>query len=285
MNFQNFRVPLLLSISLVAALSLPNTSFAKEKTATVSYDPYQKTKVISGQVHSHNALFDLDKWDYWLNASIVNGIAKNPMLLFSSYTPEWYFFERAADIDGIEFQVIKGNRDLEYIGGVHEVIGVELSPKYLADHRATGMNIKIIGSRGAKVLVIPAEVVSTFEVTYKNEVEKVGGFREDLVAAQSAIAPTLGQNVQAASSAADYAAAHGGYGISFVSIPQGIYLTAVAPNSRADRGHLKPGQLITGINNKSIAGMAQAEVIALLKDATGQITLSVAGIGDIVVAP
>ncbi len=285
MNFQNFSVILKPCLSLLVALSVPSASFAKEKTATVKYDPYQKTTVISGQIHSHNALFDEDKWDYWFSASIVNGVAKNPMLMFSSYTPEWYFFEHAADIDGIEFPVIKGNRDLEYTGGVHEVIGVEFTPKYLADHKATGMNIKIIGSRGAKVLVIPAEVINAFEGTYNAEVEKVGGFREDLVAAQSAIAPTPAQNAQAASSAAAYAAARGGYGITFVSIPQGIYLTAVAPNSRAERGQLKAGQLITAINTKSIAGMAQADVIALLKNTTSQTIFSIAGIGDVTVAP
>lgn len=131
---------------LLSALCMPMQVLAKEKPAKVSYDPYTKTTLISGQAHSHNALLDLDKWDYWLSASITDGIAKNPVLMFSTSTPEWYFFDRAADVDGNELPVIKGGHDVQ-LGGVAENFGIEMTPKYLADHRTTGFNLKVMGIR------------------------------------------------------------------------------------------------------------------------------------------
>lgn len=257
---------------------------AKEKTAKVSYDPYTRTTLINGQTHTHNALLDLDKWSYWLSASITDGIAKNPVLLFWTTTPEWYFFDRAADVDGNELEVIKGNRDVQ-LGSVSESFGVALTPKYLADHRTTGLNLKIMGSRGARVVVVPPEVITTFEATYLSEVEKVGGFRNDLVAAQSAASPTAEDFAQSNMVGAQTMAARGGFGISFGMLPQGMILAAVAPGSRAERGKLKVGQLVTAINGKSVAGMQQADVLAILKGSNGLTTFTVAGLGDLQVAP
>lgn len=263
---------------------LPTHALAKEKPAKVSYDPYTKTTSINGQAHSHNALLDLDKWDYWLSASITDGIAKNPVLMFSTFTPEWYFFDRAADVDGNELPVIRGGRDVQ-LGGVSETIGIVMTPKYLTDHRTTGFNLKIMGSRGARVVVVSPEVITTFEAAYLSEVEKVGGFRNDLVAAQTATAPTAQQVAQANMAGAETMAARGGFGISYAVIPQGIILMAVAPNSRADKGKLKPGQLVTALNGRNIAGLSQSEVQGLLTASAGVTTFTVAGLGDLTVAP
>jgi hypothetical protein len=273
---------------LLASLAIiPIPALAKEKPASVTYDPYTKNETITGQVHNHNALLDLDKWDYWLSASVTSGIPMNPVLMFSTDTPSWYFFDHAFDSDGNELPVIKGARGLSstLAGDVHEVFGVQLTPKYLADHRTAGFNFKIMGSGGARVVIVPPEALATFETTYLAEVEKVGGFRNDLAAAQTAVAPTPGQIVQAAMTGAAAMSAKGGLGVSFAMLPQGCMLIVVAPGSRAERGKLKPGQLVTAINGKSIAGMTQADVLAILKGSSGVTTFAVAGLGDLAVGP
>ncbi len=275
---------LVVSGLLFSVCSFPMHVLAKEKPAKVSYDPYTKTTSINGQPHSHNTFFDLDKWDYWLSASITNGIAKNPVLMFSTFTPEWYFFDRAADVDGNELPVIKGNRDVQS-GSVTETFGIVLTPKYLADHRMIGFNFKIMGSRGARVVVVPSEVITTFEATYLLEVEKVGGFRNDLVATQSAITPTPQQIAQANMAGAETMAARGGFGISYAMIAQGMVLMAVAQGGRADQGKLKPGQLVTALNGKSVVGLKQSNVQEILKASTGATIFTVAGLGDLTVVP
>ncbi|MFM7009525.1 MAG: PDZ domain-containing protein, partial [Betaproteobacteria bacterium] len=239
---------------------------------------------INGRPHSHNALLDLDKWTYWLSAAIVQGIPRNPVLMFSTTTPDWYFFDRAADVQGNDLPVIKGGRSVQ-MGSVQETFGIQLTPKYLADHRTTGFNLKIIGDRGSRIVEVPAEVVAAFEETYLAEVEKAGGFREDLAAAQAIVTPTPQQMGQVAAAGAAEMAAKGGFGISFAMIPQGLVLLAVAPGSRAERAKLKSGQLVLVINGKSTAGMSQLEATDLLRASVGATTFTVAGIGDLIIAP
>ena len=269
---------------LMRRLELIDFRGGEEKAPAVDYDPYTKTINITGRSRLHNALLDPNKWAYWLSATITNGVAQNPMLMFSTNTPEWYFFDRAADIDGNELPVIQGNRDVQ-LHGVHELFGIEMTPKYLADHRATGFNLKIMGSRGTIVVIVPAEAISTFETTWLAEVNKAGGFREDLAATRAAVAPTPDQIAHAAFNAAESTASKGGFGIAFATIPQGIILAVVAPGSRAERGKLKPGQLVTAINGRNIAGMTQADVQATLKASVGTTIFTVAGLGNLGVEP
>lgn len=268
----------------LSAGGLPISAQAKEKPATVSYDPYTKTTTIEGRSHWHNALFDLDKWTYWLSAAIVDGIPRNPVLMFDTSTPGWYFFDRAADLAGNELPVIRGGHGIQ-VRSVQETFGIQLTPKYLADHRDTGFNFKIMGDGGSRVIVVPAEVVAVFEETYLAEVAKAGGFRDDLVAAQAIVAPTSQQMRQVAVAGAAEMAARGGFGISFAMVPQGLMLIAVAPGSRSERGKLKPGQLVTAINGRSTMGMTQLEATALLKGAVGATIFSVAGMGDLSITP
>ncbi len=269
---------------LLGVCAVPTLAMAKEKPATVTYDPYTKTTTIAGRPHWHNALLDIDKWAYWLSAAISDGVPKNPVLMLSTSTPDWYFFDRAADVAGNEFPFIQGGRDVQ-LGSVEETFGIQLTPKYLAEHRATGFNFKIMGSRGARVVEVPAEVVSTFEDTYLAEVAKVGGFREDLAAAEAIIRPKPGQIGQAAAAGAANMAARGGFGISFVMLPQGLMVMAVAPGRRAARRKLRAGQVVTAINGHPTAGMTQMEASALLKSSVDETTFSVAGLGDLVVLP
>jgi hypothetical protein len=257
---------------------------AKEKPPTVSYDPYKKITTIAGHSHLHNALLDLDKWEYWLEAVITQEGPKDPILFFSTNTDGWYFFDHAADIDGNDLPVIQGDRNVE-LGGVHELFGIRLTPKYLADHRTTGFNLKIMGSKGERVVVVPAEVVSTFETAYLLEVQKAGGFRGDLSPSEAVTAPMTGPTVGAPSEGAEAAAKKGGLGITFAVIPQGFALIVVAPGSRAERAKLTGGQIVTAVNGKSVAGMTQTDAIAVLKGSTGATTFTVVGRGDVVIAP
>jgi PDZ domain len=269
---------------LVSIAGSPTSVLAKEKPPSVKYDPYTKTTTINGRLHSHNALLDLDKWMYWLSAAIVQGIPKNPVLMFYTTTPDWYFFDRAADVQGNELSVIRGGNSVQ-LGGVQESFGIQMTPKYLADHRTTGFDFKIMGSGGSRVVQVPAEVVAVFEETYLKEVAKAGGFREDLAATQALVAPTPKQIDQVAAAGASEMAAKGGFGISFAMIPQGLILIAVAPDSRAEKAKLRPGQLVTAINGRSTISMTQVDATSLLKSVEGATIFSVAGLGDLIIAP
>jgi hypothetical protein len=56
----------------------------------------------------------------------------------------------------------------------------------------------------------------------------------------------------------------GGYGFSWVETPYGIYILAVAPNSRAEAAGLKRGQQVLEVNGKSTFGMSRSEFRALI---------------------
>ena len=147
-------------VASLIALSAPLA--AKEKPPTISFDPYRKTGTITGESHWHNALLDLDKSQWFFQLAIVDGVPHNPVLMYSTDTTEWFFFNHAADVDGHEFKVIEGPRDVYAGNSVHELVGIEMTAEYVRQHRLTGMNIKVMGQRGDKVLQIPAEAVSTF---------------------------------------------------------------------------------------------------------------------------
>lgn len=145
------------------ALTIASPCYAKDKAPSMSFDPYRKTGMLTGQSHWHNALLDLDKWQWYFQMAIVNGEARNPVLVFSADVEDWHFFNKAADIDGQELHVIQGDRSLLGLGsGVSETVAVEVTPDYIRRHRSTGMNIKIMGSRGDKVVIIPADAVEAF---------------------------------------------------------------------------------------------------------------------------
>ena len=142
-------------------IALASPVAAKEKAPTLTYDANRKTATIIGADHFGKGLLDRSTWRFAL--AIVDGQVRNPVLIYSSWTDDWYFFDHAADSDGNTLKVFVGPRDVDVPGlGVHETSTVELTADYVRTHRLTGMDIKFMGERGDKVVRIPSEAVTAF---------------------------------------------------------------------------------------------------------------------------
>jgi len=71
------------------------------------------------------------------------------------YSRNWGFYEYAIDKEDNSFdlrlmgkKVISGNL-------FKEIVGIELTRKYLEDHANTGMTFKIYGKKGDKIISVP----------------------------------------------------------------------------------------------------------------------------------
>ena len=142
-------------------LALSTSAFA-EKAPTYSYDQYKKMLTITGDMHWHNALLDLNKWNWCFAIAVVDGETHNPVIAVDEESPNWRFFDHAADSDGNQLNVLPGSRSVLTADTVAESFGIELTPDYVRTHRTTGMNIKIWGSGGEMILQIPPAAVTTF---------------------------------------------------------------------------------------------------------------------------
>src|SRR5438309_898740 len=172
---------------LLIALVVGSPAFAKEKPPRIGYDPYTKTETIVGDDHSHMSILDEGFSGYQFSAAAVNGAMHNPVLLYFIDASDWYFINSAADIDGNPLPVIQGGRDVDVSASIHENFGVEMTPEYLRSHRSTGMNIKLMGSRGEKIIKVSPEAVSTFDDIYERELAKFGGVSRTDAKAESAV--------------------------------------------------------------------------------------------------
>ena len=237
---------------------------------------------------------------YHFEAAAVDGSMHNPVLMYSIDASDWYFVDRAADIDGNQLRVIQGGRDVDADASIHESFGVEMTPEYLRSHRSTGMNIKLIGSRGEKIIKVSPGAVSTFDDVYELELAKSGGVSragskaQATVTVPSAVDPKLMQafGQQAMSSidpqtvqtlqaklAAQYKL--GDVGILAPVSPGGLFIMAVVPSSPASVAGLKPGQFIEGVNGISLMGLPQNAATAILKGLPKNFSFKVTGVGDV----
>lgn len=288
--------------ALLIAVLFASPALAKEKSPTIRYDPYTKTETIVGDDHSHMSILDEGFSGYQFSAAAVNGAMHNPVLLYSIDASDWYFINSAADIDGNRLNVIQGGRDVDVSASIHENFGVEMTPEYLRSHRSTGMNIKLIGSRGEKIIKVSPEAVSTFDDVYERELAKFGGVSQPGPKAEAAAAvptsvdpkmlQTYGQ--QAMNSidpqmmrtlqvklAAEYKA--GDIGILAPVSAAGLFILAVAPSSPAAVAGLKPGEFIESANGISFMGLPQNAATAILKGLPKTFSFKVTGVGDVVI--
>jgi len=287
---------------LLIALVVASPAFAKEKSPTISYDPYTKTETIVGDDHSHMSILDEGFSGYQFSAAAVNGAMHNPVLMYFIDASDWYFINSAADIDGNQLAVIQGGRDVDVSASIHENFGVEMTPEYLRSHRSTGMNIKLMGSRGEKIIKVPPEAVSTFDDVYERELAKFGGVSRTGPKAEAAVTvpPTVDPKLlqafgqQAMSSvdpkmvqtlqaklAAEYKV--GDIGILAPVSPAGLFIVAVAPSSPASVAGLKPGEFIESVNGISLIGLPQNAATAILKGLPKTFSFKVTGVGDVLI--
>jgi hypothetical protein len=282
---------------LLLALVIASPAFAKEKSPTISYDPYTKTETIVSDDHSHMSILDEGFSGYQFSAAAVDGVMHNPVLLYFIDASDWYFINSAADIDGNRLPVIQGGRDVDVSASIHENFGVEMTPEYLRSHRSTGMNIKLMGSRGEKIIKVSPEAVSTFDEVYERELGKFGGVSEtgpkaeaaatdpkSLQAfgqqAMSSIDPNMLRTLQA-KLATEYKV--GDIGILAPVSAAGLFILAVAPSSPASVAGLKPGEFIESVNGISLIGLPQNAATAILKGLPKTFSFKIAGVGDVLI--
>jgi S1-C subfamily serine protease len=255
------QAPVILA-GLAYCLAIPTAAAAKDDRApTVHYDPYTKTTNISGWQHDHNALLDLNKTSWWLDAAVVDGVPHNPGLIFEADMPNWAFLDAAADINGSPLRVVVLNRNLSNMlsGDVNEQVLVELPVEYARAARQTGLNIKLMGKNNSFVVQMTPQAVSVFMDTYEAQVAKVG------TNSQPAPASNLGAPK---------------IGIDFVSLPMGSLIVHVQPGSLAEKAGLKPGETVEAVNGTSIRGMASVDVIKLIAGSAA-VNLRIVGTGDV----
>lgn len=287
---------------LLIALLAASPAFAKEKSPTISYDPYTKTETIVGDNHSHMSILDEGFSGYQFSAAAVNGVMHDPVLLYFIDASDWYFINSAADIDGNPLSVIQGGRDVDVSASIHENFGVEMTPEYLRSHRSTGMNIKLMGSRGEKIIKVSPDAVSTFDEVYERELAKFGsvsgaGPKAEAAAtlpptadpkslqafgqqAMGSIDPNMVRTLQA-KLAAEYKV--GDIGILAPVSAAGLFILAVAPSSPASVAGLKPGEFIESVNGISLIGLPQNAATAILKGLPKTFSLKVTGVGDVLI--
>lgn len=287
---------------LLIALLVASPAYAKEKSPTISYDPYTKTETIIGDDHSHMSILDEGFSGYQFSAAAVNGAMHNPVLLYFIDASDWYFIDRAADIDGNRLPIIQGGRDVDVSASIHENFGVEMTPEYLRSHRSAGMNIKLIGSRGEKIIKVSPEAVSTFDDVYERELAKLGGVSPASPEAHAAVPvpPTVdpksrqafGQQAMSsidpqmvrtlqAKLAVEYQV--GDIGILAPVSAAGLFVLAVAPSSPAAVAGLKPGEFIESANGISFMGLPQNAATAILNGLPKTFTFKVTGVGDVLI--
>ena len=141
-----------------------------DKPPAIEIDQYTKTETLTGDGHTHNALFDPIKTTWWFSGTITRGVPMNPTLIFYVDMPEWAFFDSAFDSDGTKIEVHQIRRSLSILeGDITEVVAAELPVEYVKAHMLSGLNLKFVGSQGSYIVVVPPEPMRAFFTVYGKE--------------------------------------------------------------------------------------------------------------------
>jgi hypothetical protein len=71
------------------------------------------------------------------------------------------------------------------------------------------------------------------------------------------------------------------FGFDFSSVPDGMYVRAVAAGSAAAAAHLVPGMVITHLNGVPLAGLDNAAASKIFSAFKGEATFKIVGVGDV----
>jgi hypothetical protein len=157
------RILLFLAFLLSAcATTIPADSKGVASQVSVQYDPYTKSSTVVGALVQMPTFPDI--LSYRLRGVVVDGGKDGSTQLYVTYWSQsgWRFFNAANDIDGRQLQVTRIAQDIESGGAVQETVGVETSVEYLRNHRATGLDIKVSGQKGAVVVKVPPQYIDGF---------------------------------------------------------------------------------------------------------------------------
>lgn len=178
--------PLLTSLAFLVAASCalpdmgptPLTNAATVQTWTKqTNDPYTKTVSFTGPTQSlpPAAQDDWHAGQWHLEASMHDGVLNDVVELsiyyYRSENWGWAMLDRAYDIESnplsvgvIVRRVEQGSPDVDGVNvpDLAEFVTVALPRAYLESHRASGINLKVMGNGGAAIVVVPAAYIDGF---------------------------------------------------------------------------------------------------------------------------
>jgi len=131
---------------------------------TVKRDEYRKvTTVTSPVVFRHEPARSTK---YWLEAARHDGSpeASFQILLntWRGHSLGWAFWSQAFDASGEQLPVLKHGSEVGNGGMTYELVGVVCKRSFLDARTATGLNIRIDGTRASQVIELPANYVVGF---------------------------------------------------------------------------------------------------------------------------
>ena len=206
---------------------------AVSSATQASFDPYTKQmSVISKTAQMDGAFPNIGSYN--LQYRYKSGAEPVVQLYFEYWSQlGWYFFSSASDIDAIALPVAELDKTVGS-GSVTETIIMTISEQYLANHRTSGLNIRVNGKRGAVILNVPGPYVDGF-LKKLNEVKAANGLTTQPTASNT---PTRKLGLNFGYIPAPLATA--------ASLPsnKGIYIVSVSKNSVAERSGLQVGDIL-----------------------------------------
>lgn len=244
------------ALSIIVLLSgCANVSNPNEvaKDTKITFDPYtQSVKVTGDRVDSMPG--SLDSLSYFLRGSLSKDAAEQNLQLYVRYWGQsgWYFFSSAHDITGKNLPVVQIDRNVETGANIEEVFAINLTYDYLVAMKNVGLNIKISGSRGSLVLVVPPAYVTGFlkkfdEALILLKTGEVPESSEDAVKGRH----TLGIR----GAPVDEKMANALH----LSDSKGFMVVTITSNSPASSAGLKPGDIIQKINGQTVTSQGQTQ--------------------------
>lgn len=92
--------------------------------------------------------------------SLVDGDLHQLYVTFSG--KDWIFFDSAYDIDGNRLDFVEIDREVSTSSGITEDFALNLSEDYLESAAEKGMNVKFVGQRGERTLVLKPHYIEGY---------------------------------------------------------------------------------------------------------------------------
>ena len=132
---------------------------------TTNTDPYQNLTWIRSPdwVVERFVISSIPSCVAHLRAATREDVVRFYQLYVWNGSDKWSFYNRAYDSNGNALGFVLVDREVSKHGyAVHESFAINLSEKYLNDMRISGLNIKVVGKRSEKIIVVPSYFVQGF---------------------------------------------------------------------------------------------------------------------------
>lgn len=152
-------LPLLTSLLLLGACSQivrvdPNNALQVSEDVETTFDPFKGTTAYQGPLITNRAGDDSDAPEVEDIALRAQQERDKPIRYYLTvtdyYDGDWRGFDQAYDLEGNKFHAlsVRHKVNCSLLCGYEESIEVELSRKYLDDHRQKGITMRLYGPSG-----------------------------------------------------------------------------------------------------------------------------------------